>query len=167
VLKGPNRLVTKGRTEDTYLYARRLEASRAAATNPGVRAAPPTKDAPAGWMTETSPTTSRRGKTNMVSSRAPGPRRGGDTQRVRGSEGGPRARRGGWIVRQPRSGRVGRVPGGQKRNEGPPARNGTRGNLTNTAQSKATKYKHAVHACCCVTRVWQLSAWWSRSATQP
>jgi hypothetical protein len=35
------------------------------AHNPGLRAAPPAKDAAAGWMTETSPTTSRRGKTNM------------------------------------------------------------------------------------------------------
>jgi hypothetical protein len=44
---------TRDRAEDTCRCARRLEASRAAAANPGVRAAPTAKDAAAGWMTET------------------------------------------------------------------------------------------------------------------
>jgi hypothetical protein len=68
---------TKGRAEDTCRYARRLEASQAASANPGVRAAPTAKEAAAWWMTETSPTTSQRGNTNMTSPRAPGPRGGG------------------------------------------------------------------------------------------
>jgi hypothetical protein len=42
---------TKGRAEDTCRYACRLQASRAAAAIQGVRAAPPAKDAAAGWMT--------------------------------------------------------------------------------------------------------------------
>jgi hypothetical protein len=54
---------TKGRAEDTCRYARRLEASRAAAASPGAHAAPPAKEAAAGWMTETSPTTSWRENT--------------------------------------------------------------------------------------------------------
>jgi hypothetical protein len=37
----------------------------------------------------------------------PGSEGTGDIQRVRGLEGGPRANRGGWIVRQPWSGRRG------------------------------------------------------------
>jgi hypothetical protein len=40
---------TKGRAEDTCRYARHSEVSRAAAANPGVRAAPPAKEAAAGW----------------------------------------------------------------------------------------------------------------------
>jgi hypothetical protein len=60
---------TKGRAEDTCRYACRLEASRAAAANPGVRAAPPAEEAAAGWMTETTPTTSRCRNTNMTSPR--------------------------------------------------------------------------------------------------
>jgi hypothetical protein len=67
---------TKGGAKDTCRYARRSEASRAAAANPGVRAAPTAKDAAAGWMTETSPTTSWRGNTNMTFPWAPGPRGG-------------------------------------------------------------------------------------------
>jgi hypothetical protein len=43
----------------------RLEASRAAAAHPGVRAAPLSKGRSALWMTETSPTMSRRGETNI------------------------------------------------------------------------------------------------------
>jgi hypothetical protein len=43
---------TKGRAEDTCRYARRLEASRAAAANPGARAAPTAKEAAAGWIFE-------------------------------------------------------------------------------------------------------------------
>jgi hypothetical protein len=43
---------TKGRAEDTCRYARRLEASRAAAANPGARAAPTAKETAAGlgWL---------------------------------------------------------------------------------------------------------------------
>jgi hypothetical protein len=67
----------KGRAEDICQYARLLEVSWAEAANPGVRAAPPAKDAAVGWMTETSPTTSRCGNTNMTSPRAPGTREGG------------------------------------------------------------------------------------------
>jgi hypothetical protein len=73
--------------------ARRLEASWAAAANLGVRAAPTAQDAAARWMTE-APTTSRRGKTNMMSPAAPGLRGGGDTLRVRAAKGGPRVRGG-------------------------------------------------------------------------
>jgi hypothetical protein len=54
---------------------------------PGVRAAPPAKGAAAGWMTETSPNTSRRGNTSMTSPRAPGPR-GGGTPRGAGEQKG-------------------------------------------------------------------------------
>jgi hypothetical protein len=57
---------TKGRAEETRRYERRLEASRAAAANPGVRAAPPAKEAAAGWITETSPITSRCGNTYKI-----------------------------------------------------------------------------------------------------
>jgi beta-lactamase class A len=46
---------TKGRAEDTCRCARRLEASRAAAANQGVRAVSLAKDAAAKWMTEPSP----------------------------------------------------------------------------------------------------------------
>jgi hypothetical protein len=66
---------------------RRLEASRAAAANPGARAAPTAKEAAAGWMTETSPNTSRRGNTNMTSPRAPGPRGRGTPRGSRKREG--------------------------------------------------------------------------------
>jgi hypothetical protein len=69
-----------------------------------VREAPPSKDAAAGWMTETSPTMSSHWKTHMMSPQASGPR-GGE-----GHPEGPapsRARRGGRIVRQRRRGRRG------------------------------------------------------------
>jgi hypothetical protein len=42
----------------------------------------------------------------------------GDTKRVRGSEGGPKARRGGWIVRQPLSGRQGQRRGVKDKHRG-------------------------------------------------
>jgi hypothetical protein len=61
----PTDIGTKGRAEDTCRHAHRLEASRAAAANPGARAAPTAKEAAAGWMTEMSPTTSRRGNIGL------------------------------------------------------------------------------------------------------
>jgi hypothetical protein len=78
---------TKGRAEDTCRYARCLEASRAAAANPGVRAVPPAKEAAAGWMTETSPTKLAREHEHDIP-RAPGPR-GGGTPRGLASFGPP------------------------------------------------------------------------------
>jgi hypothetical protein len=74
-----------GRAEDTCRYAHRLEAYRAAATNRGVRAAPPAKDAAARWMTETSPTMSQRGNIDITSPRA-SCRRGGGTPRGSGEQ---------------------------------------------------------------------------------
>jgi hypothetical protein len=62
---------TKCRAEDTLRHGRRLEASWVAAADPGVHAAPPAEVDAAGWMTETSPTTNLRGRTNMMSHRAP------------------------------------------------------------------------------------------------
>jgi hypothetical protein len=53
--KDSTEIGTKGRAKDTCRYACRLEASRAAAANPGVRAAPRAKEAAAGWMTERHP----------------------------------------------------------------------------------------------------------------
>jgi hypothetical protein len=110
----------KGRAEDTCRNARRLEASRAAAAKPGMREAPPAKDAAAGWMTETSPTTSRRGNMNMTSPRAPDPREGrtprgsGSGRGFQGQERGQGRPAAPERPLGPAQGRQGRAPGGQK-----------------------------------------------------
>jgi hypothetical protein len=62
--------------------------------NPGVCCASPEKDAAAGWMTETKPTTSRRGMANMMSPRAVGPRGGGAPRGSGKRKGAPGLREG-------------------------------------------------------------------------